>query len=354
MPRASRDVNPVFRSAFQSPDDEFNPNLGVRPVVFDILAPDQETSILPDNLKMVLHVNPTSLNFSYEKIIERIQTKGGYVEQHWGDGARTISFNMVTGGFMRLRTGLSNVTGGGWDTGGTRRETIAYDKYLDMLALFHNNGSIYDTTGSIVFQGILKVTFDGGVYLGWFQSFQVSESAEKPYQFELTAEFMISHEILRLRSVMPPNPNFYQPAYGPPSAGGTVSDLASPVGSAVSTALPSGGTTQSVPGLPVAPANASSSAVPKDTPPNTPADPTLPDTERGPVVKWSGTAGQIDPGLKPYSPKDYQGTSPGWRTDAPALESEGVGILDEIERTGGDLDLAGEGIGLLDEFPGGV
>lgn len=211
----SKDAAPVFRSAFGGFEDEYNTALGVRPVVFDILAPDRETSILPDNLKMVLHVNPTSINFSYEKVVEHIQTKGGYVEQHWGDGARSISFSMVTGGFKRLHTGLSNVTGGGFDTGGTRRETIAYDKYLDMLALFHNNGSVYDTNGSIVFQGIIKVTFDGGIYNGWFQSFNVTEDAGKPYQFDLSADFTISHEVLRLRSVMHPGSSFYGTPSGP-------------------------------------------------------------------------------------------------------------------------------------------
>lgn len=192
--------NPIFRSAFHGPDDEFS-GQGLRPVIFDILGPDLSTSILPEGLRMVLHANPSSMAFSYSKQIERIQTKGGFVEQHWGEAARTISFSMVTGGFKRLYSGMSNVTGGGIDTGGTRRETIAYDKYLDLLALFHNNGSIYDSTGEIALQGIIKVTFDGGIYLGWFSSFNVTESAEKPFMFDLTAEFTVSQEILRLRTV---------------------------------------------------------------------------------------------------------------------------------------------------------
>lgn len=202
--------NPVFRSAFRSPDDAYNVNLGIRPVVFDILAPDFETSLLPDSVKLVLHVNPSSMQLSYAKVIERIQTKGGYVEQHWGEGARTLAFDMATGGFKRLYTGLSNITGGGMDVGGTRRETIAYDKYLDILALFHNNGSIYDSTGQIVFQGILKVDFDGGTYFGWFDSFTVSEDARTPYQFQLTAQFTINHEILRLRSMPYAEPSYAQ------------------------------------------------------------------------------------------------------------------------------------------------
>lgn len=203
----ARDRIPVFKSAFVSADDEFN-GLGVRPVVFDILGPDMTTSILPADVRMVLHVNPASMAMSYAKQTTRIQTKGGFVEQHWGEAARSITFTMATGGFKRLYTGLSNVTGGGFDTGGTRRETIAYDKYLDLLALFHNNGSIYDDTGQIAFQGILKVSFDGGVYLGWFSSFNVTESADKPYQFDLTADFTVAHEVLRLRTVSSPTDNF--------------------------------------------------------------------------------------------------------------------------------------------------
>lgn len=211
MPR--NDTNqPVFRSAFRSAADEFDPNLGVRPVVFDILAPDFETSLLPDSIKLVLHVNPRSMTMNYAKVIERIQTKGGYVEQHWGEGTRNIAFDMATGGFKRLYSGLSNVTGGGVDVGGTRRESIAYDKFLDILSLFHNNGAIYDTNGQIAFQGIIKITYDGGIYYGWFDNFSVNEAAELPYMFNLSAQFTVSHEVMRLRS-MP----YYEPsmAQGP-------------------------------------------------------------------------------------------------------------------------------------------
>jgi hypothetical protein len=198
-----RNVIPVFQSAFKSPDDETDTNKGIRPVVFDILAPDQETSILPEGMRMVLHTNPQSMGINYANLVERIQTRGGYVEQHWGRGISSIDFNMVTGGFMRLYSGLSNITGGpgARDTLGTRRETIAYDKYLDMLALFHNNGSVYDNTGKIVFQGIVKITFDGGIYYGWFSNFNVTETADQPYMFSLTTSFTVDHEVQRFRTM---------------------------------------------------------------------------------------------------------------------------------------------------------
>lgn len=190
---------PIFRKAFHDKSGAKNEK-GQIPFVFDIIAPDGVTSILPNNMKMVLDHNPESVDFSYEQTIERIQTKGGHVEQHWGEGLRSISFSMTTGGFKRLYSGLSNITGGGIDVGGTRRESINYDKYLDMLALFHNNGQIYDSNGQIVFSGKIKVTYDGGIYLGWFGDFEVTESAEKPYQFDLSTSFTVEEEVLRFRS----------------------------------------------------------------------------------------------------------------------------------------------------------
>ena len=210
---------PIFQSAFYSPDDEFLGS-GIRPVVFDILGPDQETSILPPGLRMVLHVNPSSMGFTYGKQISRIQTKGGFVEQHWGEAARNISFALATGGFKRLYSGLSNITGGGTVTTGTRRETIAYDKFLDLLALFKSNGAVYDTTGQIIFQGKIKITFDGGIYTGWFQTFTVTESAEKAYQFDLTADFLIDQEVLRLRTLNLPTEGASSPPTNYNTTGG--------------------------------------------------------------------------------------------------------------------------------------
>lgn len=171
-----------------------------RPVIIDVLGPDWVTSVLPEGLRMVLHVNPQTMNVKHTRLVERIQTWGGFVEQHYGDNTEEISFDMATGGFMRMYAGLSSNTNPAM--GGTRRDTIAYDKYLDLLALVHSNGSVYDMNGTIAYQGILKLTFDGGVYLGWFQDFAVTESADKPYQFTMTTNFIVQSELLVFRTAL--------------------------------------------------------------------------------------------------------------------------------------------------------
>jgi hypothetical protein len=196
------DANGIFKGSFTGPNEE-ELHRGRRPVIFDVLAPDQQTSLLDkveSDLRLVLWVNPRNMKLSYAKQIERAQTRGGFVEFHWGDAPEDISFDAATGGFMRLYTGLSNITGSGGGVQG-RRESIAYDKYLDLLALFHSNGAIYDALGNIVVQGYIKLTFDGGVHIGWFDGdFTVSEEAGTPFMFNLSTRFIIDKEIMSFRT----------------------------------------------------------------------------------------------------------------------------------------------------------
>lgn len=201
--------SPILRGSFSSYEDEFS-GKGIKPVVFDILSPDLETSILPDYLKLVLHTNPDNFKISYQQIINRIQTMGGYVEQHFGSGVDTISFEGCTGGFVRLYTGLTSVTGDGIDVGGSRRETLAYDSFLDILALFHNNGAIYDDNNNIVLHGAIKISFDGDYWIGNFNNFSVTEDSSKPYMFTFTALFTVRKEVMSIKSTLirdsfPPN-----------------------------------------------------------------------------------------------------------------------------------------------------
>jgi hypothetical protein len=182
--------------------------LGIRPFVFDIIAPDGVTSLLPDNLKMVLHVNPSGLDFSYSKIVSRDQTMMGWVESYFGDAVVTVNLENASGAFIRPYTGLSAITGPvgvngtsfGTSIGGTRRDTITYDKYLDSLALFHNNGSIYDDMGNVALQGRIKMSFDGGTWFGWFQSFSVTENADSPYQFKSSLTMQVERETHGIRT----------------------------------------------------------------------------------------------------------------------------------------------------------
>ena len=216
----------LFPTSFESATDLTDG----RPLIIDILMPDKETSLLPPELKYVMHVNPQNMQLQYSNGITRQQTRGGFIENHWGKALQGITFDNVTGGFMRLYAGLSNKTG--VSAGGTlqgngsastavqgRRETIAYDKYLDYLALFESNAASYDARGNIVQQGYMKVTFDEGVYLGWFEGdLQMTEVADRPYLFQFTSQFQVDEELQRFKSTVLSSPGPSSPLSGTPAS----------------------------------------------------------------------------------------------------------------------------------------
>jgi hypothetical protein len=155
-------------------------------MAFQVTSPFNRTRILLPHT-LVLHVNPQSLNENYVQKIERIQTRGGWVEQHWGQDLIEITADGSTGTFMHIRTGLSSVL---------RQRTIAWDRYRDLHDLYLNNGSLYDPYGNIVLQGHIMLMYDRGTYLGTFRSFEVEETDDSPFAFRLNWSFKIEYTIM--------------------------------------------------------------------------------------------------------------------------------------------------------------
>lgn len=178
-------------SAFRSADDQFDPSLARKPVVFDLIGPDLKTSLLGD-LKLVMHVNPQSFQVSRSRMMSAANAERGRVRWHFGSGLISISIQGATGGFVRLYSGL---TGMASDRGvPSRRETIAYERYRDLLGMFRNNGAIYSDRGVPLHTGQVWISYDGVTYRGWFSSFSTTEDASRPYTFSLSADFQAESE----------------------------------------------------------------------------------------------------------------------------------------------------------------
>lgn len=161
---------------------------GVIPMAFQVTSPfDHRLALLPHAL--VLHANPSSFAESHTKKVERTQTRGGWVEQHWGDELTEISASGSTGAFMHLTKGTASVQ---------RRNTIAWDRYRDLYDLYRNNGSVYDPFGNIVLQGLIVLIYDRGTYLGHFTSFDVEETADSPFVFNLSWHFKVEQVIVQI------------------------------------------------------------------------------------------------------------------------------------------------------------
>lgn len=158
------------------------------PVAFQVTSPyDYTKALLPHAL--VMHVNPSTFGENFNKKIERIQTRGGFVEQHWGDELGEISADAPTGAFINLYTGLSSVV---------RQRTIAWDRYRDLYDLYRNNGSVYDPTGAVVLQGNIMLMYDRGTYIGTFRNFSVDETDDSPFMFKLSFTFKVERTIYQV------------------------------------------------------------------------------------------------------------------------------------------------------------
>jgi len=137
-----------------------------------------------DKLPLVLEVPPESIDYTYRKKIQTVQTLAGWVEYHWGDELDIISARGSTGGFINLEAGMSE--------GIDRRVTFSYILYERLLSLYKNNGAIYsDANGRVSAFSGLRLINDFGIFTGYFNSFNVTESAERPYRFQIDWSFTV-------------------------------------------------------------------------------------------------------------------------------------------------------------------
>jgi hypothetical protein len=125
--------------------------------------------------------------------VERFQTRGGWQEQHWGSDLTELSADATTGAFMNIYTGLTSVL---------RQRTIAWDRYRDLVDLFHNNGSVHDPFGNIVLQGGVMLIYDRGTYMGTFRSFETQETDETPFSFKMNWSFKVEQTLMLIPTSM--------------------------------------------------------------------------------------------------------------------------------------------------------
>jgi hypothetical protein len=189
IPSANPDFPPI---AEPTETPEYRHGLDSRqsfiPMAFQITSPfNSRKALLPHAL--VMHVNPATFNQNHTKKVERIQTRGGFVEQHWGDELTEISADGSTGAFMNIYTGLTSVL---------RQKTIAWDRYRDLHDLYRCNGSVFGPNGNIVLQGHVMVMFDRGTYIGHFSNFETEEADDQPFSFKVSWSFKVEETLMKI------------------------------------------------------------------------------------------------------------------------------------------------------------
>lgn len=145
-----------------------------------VIDPANKKEVVVPSLQ--LHVNPSSLTMSYRKNISRSRTRGGFVEEHFGDELDTLQINASTGTFFSFESGTSTLD---------RHRTLAMVNFQEILALYRNNACVYDSKGVVISQGFVTITWDTYKFNGQFSNFSWEETAESPFRYIFNFNFEV-------------------------------------------------------------------------------------------------------------------------------------------------------------------
>lgn len=214
-------------------------------------------------------INPTSFSIAHSKLI----TDTGWgrngpnplIEQ-WGDNQDVITAQGRIAGFYSEAVNNNYLAGGPGLNRATRAFSVSYQNLMSLYLLYRNNGTIWledfaDPPGhttkpnNLALVGSVYLSYDGVMYIGSFNSFEITEEAESPftlsYTFEFTVRQTFSADMSKIQQGLAAKKKAAEDAAAkrsakeasvatttpsPPAGGGTV---ALPPGTTVSDGLPS-------------------------------------------------------------------------------------------------------------------
>ena len=143
-------------------------------------------------------VNPNSFKVSSEKICnDGNWTRNGPVIEHWGEGQDKIAGSGKIAGFYALDMQNANSPG---LTRTARNWSMAYQNFMSLFMLYRNNGGLYlnnATSGSkdnhtlLSVVGSIYIYYDGVLYIGSFDSFNLSEADTSPHTHDYDFAFTV-------------------------------------------------------------------------------------------------------------------------------------------------------------------
>ena len=115
---------------------------------------------------LVLLINPSAMTTTFAKIQQfQERTRFGYVFHTWGEEQPRLSITAQCGGFVSQGRGYQF---------SSKRDSAAWQNWMNMFHLYRNNGYIHDTVGKSFAHhhvGALSIHYDGWVYYGNMESF---------------------------------------------------------------------------------------------------------------------------------------------------------------------------------------
>lgn len=147
---------------------------------------------------LVMMVNPTDLSSSHTNIFESAYTRRGWATTGWGNQPPVVSVSGFSAGFYYVGKG-----GRGGLTNFNRKKSPAFLNLMSMIAMYRNHGchfmdgeenpDLFNTGHSRVINVMdtVGIEYDGTVYEGSFNSFTLTDGADRPYNMQYNFDFTV-------------------------------------------------------------------------------------------------------------------------------------------------------------------
>jgi len=164
------------------------------------LAIDQMANTPP--LRML--VNPASFKVSSEKVVsDGNWGRNGPIIEHWGEQQDKVEGSGKLAGFYAIDANggsLGSVSNSPGLTRMARNFSLSYQNFLSLWLLYRNNGGVWlpdatstqtQKTTNLALVGSIYVFYDNIIYIGSFDSFNVTESDLSPFTLEYSFSFSV-------------------------------------------------------------------------------------------------------------------------------------------------------------------
>lgn len=145
-----------------------------------------------------LLLSPDTINMSYQKRVTTYETRGAWIEEHWGhDELDEISGSGISMIFSYLRkiSEEGDPEAYAWvlPTGPerNRESTMGAINLQQWLQMYLNNGAMYNLKGQIDRFAGIALYFGPDVFFGYFQAFSIDDDAGKPWQKSYNFSFKV-------------------------------------------------------------------------------------------------------------------------------------------------------------------
>ncbi len=154
-----------------------------------------------DTPPLRLLVNPATFKVSSEKVIaDGNWTRNGPIIEHWGEGQDKLEASGKVAGFFAIDANSPNSDASGEGPGLTRvarNFSASYHNLLSLWLLYRNNAGIYTKSldgtelARLSMVGSIYIYYDDIMYVGSFDSFNLTEADDKPYTLEYNFQFTV-------------------------------------------------------------------------------------------------------------------------------------------------------------------